>query len=130
MPGKVHEIHANPAPYLKRVSEAPMVEKSKLLNKTVHDLVEKLKLGSADQLTPAYLSNITPAQLYSAGVTLVTISDLQAWLTSCGLSLKRRPPEDPEQVRAVERAINLLDTFYFDVSSIRSQFSNLMEADE
>lgn len=129
LPGEVQAIHGDPASYLKSVGEVPEVEKSRLATMTIRSLVEKLKLQSADQLTPKYLANITPVQLRSAGVSLTIICELQAWLHSCGYSLKRQPPGDPEHVKAVERAINLLDTFFFDVSVIRNQFANLMEAD-
>lgn len=54
------------------------------------------------------------------------------WVTPlvlCGYSLKRETPSDPRHLKEVEKAINLLDTFYFDVSPIRGQFEGLM-ADE
>lgn len=125
LPAGVHEIHANPDPYLKFIGKAPEVEKSKLPNKTIRALVEQLKLKSAEQLTPSYLSNLTPGQLHSAGVSLTIICAMQDWLHSCGCSLKRQPPDDPAHLKEVEKAINLLDAFYFDVSTIRSQFSGL-----
>ncbi|WP_428827696.1 hypothetical protein ACLIKD_06810 [Azonexus sp. IMCC34842] len=125
LPPDVHDIRANPDTYLKAVGEPTEAEKSTLPNNTIHALVGKLKLKSADQLTPSYLSNITPGQLRSAGVSLTTIGALQDWLHSCGCSLKRQPPSDPGQLKEVEKAINLLDAFYFDVSTIRSQFSCL-----
>lgn len=126
LPEEIREIHANPDRYLKAAGAAPEIEKSKLPNKTVRALVEQLKLKSADQLTPQYLSNITPGLLCSAGVSLTIICALQDWLSSCGYSLKRQPPSDPGHLKDVEKAINLLDAFYFDVSTIRSQFSGLM----
>ena len=129
LPEEIQEIRANPARYLEVIGEALEVEKSKLPNKTIRALVDQLKLKSAEQLTPSYLSNITPEQLLSAGVSLTIICALQNWLHSCGHSLKRQPPSDSGHLKEVEKAINLLDAFYFDVSVIRSQFAGLT-ADE
>lgn len=130
LPAEVHEIRANPDLYLKAVGESPEVETSKLPNQTIRALVGQLKLNSADQLTPSYLSNITPGQLHSAGVSLTIICALQDWLCSCGHSLKRQPPADPEHLKEVEKAINLLDAFYFDVSTVRNQFSRLTATED
>lgn len=125
----VEDIKKNPDIYLEKIGEPTAVEKSPLAPKTIHDLVNKLKLGSVEQLTPKYLSNITPIQLLSVGVTLTTVCDLQDWAHTCGYSLKRNAPENTEEIRAVKRAINLLDAFYFDVSVARNQFSTLIEND-
>lgn len=129
LPGDVRDIRANPERYLEATGKALDVEKSKLPNKTIRALVDQLKLKSAEQLTPSYLSNITPGQLHSADVSLTIMCALQDWLHSCGHSLKRQPPDNPAHLKEVEKAINLLDAFYFDVSTIRSQFAGLT-ADE
>jgi transposase len=130
LPEEIREIHASPDRYLEMIGKAPEVEKSQLRTETIRALVEQLKLKSADQLTPSYLSNITPGQLHSAGVSLTTTCTLQKWLHSCGYSLKRQPPNDPTHLKEVEKAINLLDAFYFDVSTARSQFAGLTAVED
>lgn len=98
-----------------------------LNHKIAYNLTEALKLRNIEELTPRYLSNISAAQLLSAGVTLVAVSDAQQWLVKNGASLKRRPPESSVEIQAVQRAVATLDAFHFDTESIRSQLSFLLE---
>ncbi|WP_445367095.1 hypothetical protein ACH5Y9_18285 [Methylomonas sp. BW4-1] len=122
----VSEIKSNPSIYLDKIGEITEIEKCPIPQKTIRDLVWKLKLSSEDQLTPKYLSNITATQLLLADVSLTTVSDLQEWLQNSGLSLKRHAPERNEEIKAIRRAVNLLDAFCFDISTIRDQFSHLI----
>lgn len=95
--------------------------------KVAHSLASALGLKQMDELTPKYLSNISAAQLLSAGVTMIAISDAQQWLVKNGTSLKRRPPESNDEMQAVQRAIATLDAFHFDTEGVRSQLNFLQE---
>ena len=128
LPGVVADIKNNPSVYLEKIEITQEIDQSPLARNSINDLVYKLKLSSTEQLTPKYLSNVTATQLLAAGVTLVTISDLQDWLKNTGHSLKRHPPETNDATKAIKRAINLLDAFYFDVSSINEQFKHFTNA--
>jgi hypothetical protein len=98
-----------------------------LNHKIAYSLADALRLKQIEELTPKYLSNISAAQLLSAGVSIVAVSEAQQWLLKNGTSLKRRPPEGNVEIQAIQRAIATLDAFYFDTERIRSQFNFLQE---
>ncbi|MEN9479845.1 MAG: hypothetical protein RLZZ298_1240 [Pseudomonadota bacterium] len=97
----------------------------KLNHKIFNNLFEALKLKHPEDLTPRYLSNLSASQLLSVELTLVAISEGQEWLVEHGTSLKRKPPQTPEEMQAVKRAIGILDAYQFDVSIIRQQLAYL-----
>ena len=124
LPGTISEIKSRPFDYLNNLEKTTEIDRSTLTRNAIHNLVYKLKLKSAEELTPKYLSNVTASQLLGVGVTFVTISDLQGWLKTSGHSLKRHPPESANAITAIKRAINLLEAFYFDISLINEQFDH------
>lgn len=89
--------------------------------KVVASLVAALRIRSSDKLTPEYLSNISAAQLLNAGVTPVAVAQAQEWLMRNELSLKRAPPDNAQQVKAIAQAIALLDAFHFDTVAPKAQ---------
>ena len=108
---------------LKHLSEDHLAHQ--LNHKIVYNLVDALKLKNIEDLTPQYLSNISAAQLISAGLTMVAVAEAQQWLMNNRTSLKRRPPESTAEIQAVKRAIATLDAFQFETENIRSQLNFL-----
>ncbi len=90
-------------------------------------MVFLLKLRSADELTPPYVSNITAETLLSHVVTETGLVEIQEWMLANGLSCKRKLPEKNEYMRAVQKAIILLDAFGLDVSLLRAQLKTIDE---
>ncbi|MES2282507.1 MAG: hypothetical protein V4542_13930 [Pseudomonadota bacterium] len=122
------EIQASPQKYLKALQNFESKPQFDLRGPLVDKLVSALRLKSASDLTPAYLSNISASQLLSCGVTLVAVAELQEWLENHELSLKRNPPATGADVKAAERAILLLDAFFFDTETVRAQLANLQNS--
>lgn len=121
----IAEIQASPQKYLKALQHFESEPQFDLRKPLVEKLVSALRLKSASDLTPHYLSNISASQLLSCGLTLVAVAELQEWLEKRDLSLKRTPPVTVADVKAAERAILLLDAFFFDTEMIRDQLANL-----
>ena len=123
-------IQAQPQKYLEALLEFESKPQFELRRTLVDKLKEVLMLRSAAELTPQYLSNITASQLLERGVTLVAIAELQEWLYSHDLSLKRRPPETESDIREAQRAIALLDAFHFDTDILEQQLANLVQEED
>lgn len=133
MSSAIKDIKASPNKYLKKLDELNTEESKKephlyLRSTLVSKLKSILKLNSASDLTPKYLSNITASQLINRGVSIIAITELQEWLSRYSLSLKKCPPEGEAEIKEVRRAIALLDAFYFDTTTIKSQLSFLLES--
>lgn len=125
LPSSVDDIRADPKKYLAQLEELKQKPQFELRKALVHDLIFKLKLKAPADLTPKYVSNISASQLFSNGISLVAVTEIQEWLSRQGLSLKRRPPETDREVTEVKRAIALLDVYHFDIAILREQLQHL-----
>ncbi len=123
----LEEIRANPKKYIDAALAIIASPKNALRRVLRDDLVFQLKLRSPDELTPQYVSNITAETLLSHGVTETGLVEIQEWLLANGLSCKRKLPEKNEYMRAVQKAIILLDAFGLDVSHLRAQLKTIDE---
>ncbi|MGB3423178.1 MAG: hypothetical protein WBF84_00935 [Castellaniella sp.] len=126
----VEAIQAQPQKYLDALLAFEIKPQFELRKALVDKLEQALRLRSAAELTPQYLSNITASQLLECGVTLVAIAELQKWLYSHDLSLKRRPPKTESDLRETQRAIALLDAFHFDTDILKQQLANLVQEED
>lgn len=130
LPLGVSGIHANPKTYLQKLdAELARVPTVGLRRDLVQRLVRILKLKSATELTPEYLSNISARMLLNSEITFVAIAEIQEWLLGHSRSLKRTPPETGKEITEAKRAIYLLDAFYFDTTNLTKQLRNLLEED-
>lgn len=123
----LEEIRANPKKYIDVAIAIVASPKNALRRVLRNDLVFLLKLRSADELTPQYVSNITAETLLSHGVTETGLVEIQEWLVANGLSCKRKLPETDEYMRVVRKAITLLDAFGLDVSQLKAQHKAIDE---
>lgn len=123
----LQEIRANPKKYIDVAIVIVASPKNALRRVLRNDLVFLLKLRSADELTPPYVSNITAETLLSHVVTETGLVEIQEWMLANGLSCKRKLPEKNEYMRAVQKAIILLDAFGLDVSLLRAQLKTIDE---
>jgi hypothetical protein len=123
---RIENIRAEPQRYLDALDEREQMPDFSL----AHRLGVALHLRSDTELTPQYLSNITASQLLDRGFTLVAIDELQRWLGGRGFALKRSPPQTAHEIRAVERAITVLEVFHFDTTVVRQQLRHLLGDDE
>jgi hypothetical protein len=123
----LQEIRANPKKYIDVAIVIVASPKNALRRVLRNDLVFLLKLRSADELTPQYVSNITAETLLSHVVTETGLVEIQEWMLANGLSCKRKLPEKNEYMRAVQKAIILLDAFGLDVSLLRAQLKTIDE---
>ena len=123
----LEEIRANPKKYIDAALAIIASPKNALRRVLRDDLVFQLKLRSPNELTPQYVSNITAETLLSHGVTETGLVEIQEWLLANGLSCKRKFPEKNEYMRAVQKAIILLDAFALDVSHLRAQLKTIDE---
>lgn len=124
LPSEVSKIHANPEPYKKaaeRVISTPCYGLSKALRK---DIEYCLRLQSADQIEPGYISNLTAAMILDAGITDVGLAEIQEWMAGYGASLKKRAPVGNEHLVLVRRAMYVLDSFGIDVEDAKRQIES------
>ena len=77
-----------------------------------------------------YLSNISATQLLERGLTIVNLHQVETWLSSSGKELKRSTPRTDWEIQEVSKAITLLHTFFFDVSTAKEQLENLLSRSE
>jgi hypothetical protein len=117
----LEDIRAKPKKYIDAAEAIVSSPKNELRRILRNDLVLQLKLRSPDELTPQYISNITAETLLSHGVTETGLVEIQEWLLTNGLSCKRKLPEAKEYMRAVQKAIILLDAFGLDVTRPKEQ---------
>lgn len=121
----VDEVRANPDVYrdaARRIIDDP----GNALRKDLREkLVRYLKLRSADDLTPHYVSNLTASSMLAAGLTHGAVAELQAWLLASGTRFKRQAPREGEETQAAVRAVLLLDAFGFDVNAARAALGEL-----
>ncbi len=121
---EISEIRNNPDKYLAlalRITNTPQYALREELRRRIFN---NLRLKSADEITPKYVSNLTAAMILEAGITEVGLSEIQEWLVTNGTSLKKRAPET-QHMSLVKRAIFLLDSFGFDTETVRNQLSGL-----
>jgi hypothetical protein len=130
MPESSAEIKRNPKSYLSKLPPAPDFSFKGLDAKLLKQLLKVLRLKSPEEFSSKYASNLTTSQLRSEGVTLDSIADLQNWLLQNNSSLRCRPPESNEELQAARRAIDLLDSFQFDVANTRAQFAAVTNLQE
>jgi hypothetical protein len=121
------EIRGNPQMYIDAATAVASAPKNALRKLLRNDLITQLKLRSPEELTPQYVSNITAETLLSNGITESALVDIQEWLLANGLSCKRNLPEGVKYLRAVQKAIILLDAFGLDSSIPKAQLKNLNE---
>jgi hypothetical protein len=123
----LEDIRTKSQKYIDAATAVLSSPKNSLRRVLRNDLVFQLKLGSADELTPQYVSNVTAETLLSHGVTETGLVEIQEWLLANGLSCKRKLPETDEYMRVVQKAISLLDAFGLDVSRPRAQLKTIDE---
>lgn len=123
----LEDIRANPKKYIDAAVAVISSPKNALRRVLRNDLVAHLKLRSPDELTPRYVSNITAETLLSHGISETGFVEVQEWLLANGLSCKRKLPETDEYMRAVQKAIILLDAFGLDVSLPKAQLKTITE---
>lgn len=130
MSADLEAIRADPKKY--RDLAASIAKQARYeLRSTLRDRLRgALHLRSDNELTPDYLSNLTPEMLLNAGVTGASLGEIQEWLVTNKQSLKRRPPDSPQHVTTIKRAIFLLDAFGFDVAKAQSQLRHLEDQEE
>ena len=127
LPSDISEIQANPQPYLLAASEIGNTPKYALRKELRVRLQRHLKLRSADELTPKYISNLTSEMILEAGITAGALADIQEWLTQNGISLTQKAPSSDVHMQLVKRAIFLLASFGFDVEASKTQLSGLVD---
>lgn len=101
----------------------PVIE---LNSKIAYSLQEALRLKTAEEVAPKYVSNLSASQLLANGLTPTAVSDIQCWLVQHGTSLRRKAPEEGAETTLVRRAIDLLDAFHFDTKKVQEQFDHLI----
>ncbi len=131
LPYDLDAIRSNPD-YLSKLDALINKPTAGLRDRLVDGLITALKLPNEGSLTPQYMSNLSAGDLHRHGITFTAISEIQDWLLDRGLSLKRIPPDSPEEIREAQRAIALLNALYFDTSKLEVQFDHLtgVEDDE
>lgn len=129
LPPEVSKIHANPRPYknaAERVISTPRYGLRKALRK---DMEYCLRLQSADQIEPGYISNLNAAMILDAGITDVGLAEIQGWMDGYGASLKKKAPIDNEHLVLVKRAMYVLDSFGVDVEDAKKQIESFTQED-
>ncbi len=128
LPRDLKYMRSNPDEYLNKIEETKEEPKMMLRALLIDKLVRVLKLKNKDELTPQYLSNLTASQLMSNGITPVAVVEIQEWLSKSELTLKRRAPENDEDIKKVKQAIAILYAFQFDTKILNEQLSHLLES--
>lgn len=119
------EIRANPQRYIDAASAIISSPRNFLRRDLRKKLTTFLKLGSPEELTPQYVSNLSVEILFANGLTQNAIADIQEWLQKNGLSLKRKLPDREEYLHITKRAIYILDALGFDISSATPQLKTM-----
>lgn len=130
LPAEVSDIQAHPERYAQALTEFEASPEIGLGRALATKLTDALKLSSPTQVTPVYLSNISATQLLERGLTIVNLHQVEAWLSSSGQELKRSPPRTDWEIQEVSKAITLLHTFFFDVSTAKEQLENLLSSSD
>ncbi len=122
------EIRARPTDYQKSARRIIDDPKHALEKDLRGRLMRGLRLKNPEDLTPKYVSNLSVSSMLSAGLTLRTIADTQAWLVAHGTRLKPLAPKEGEESQAASRAMLLLDAFGFDVKAAQDALRELHES--
>lgn len=131
LPSSIEEIRRNKSAYIDRLSQCETAPVPISLNpKSAETIRRALGLADIDKAAIPYLSNIRASQLIARKCSPISVSEIQEWLTQQNASLKRHPPCNESEIALARRAMNLLDAFYFDTSSIRAQLANLTADNE
>ena len=121
LPNEVSEIRARKKEYLSllnTIEENPIWELNPNITKA---LVKTLKLKRGDYPTLTMLSNISASQLFQNGQTIISIAEIQRFMVRHETSLKLKPPQSEKELLEVERAIAILDAFFFDTQMVKKQ---------
>lgn len=127
LPSEVPKIHANPRPYKKAAERVISTPRYGLRKALRNDMEYCLRLQSADQIEPGYISNLTAAMILDAGITDVGLAEIQEWMAGYGASLKKKAPIDNEHLVLVRRAMYVLDSFGIDVEDAKRQIESFEE---
>lgn len=127
LPSEVQKIHATPVPYLKAAEQVMSTPRYGLRKALRKDMESCLRLQSADQIEPKYISNLTAATILDAGITEVGLAEIQEWLAESDASLKKKSPDRDEHLVLVKRAMYLLDSFGIDVDSAKRLIAGFSE---
>ena len=127
LPSEIAKIHAKPAPYLKAAEKVISTPRYGLRKGLRKDMEWCLKLQSADQIEPDYISNLTAAMILDSGITEVGLAEIQEWLNESGVRLKKKAPEDDEHLVLVRRSMYVLDSFGIDVECAKKQIESFEE---
>lgn len=128
LPAEVSEIRAQPERYAQALAEFEASPEIGLGRALATKLTDALMFSSPMQVTPAYLSNISAAQLLERGLTLVNVHQIETWLSGSGKGLKRSPPRTDREIQEASKAIALLHTLFFDVTAAKAQLEHLLSS--
>lgn len=123
------QMRREPEPYLRCVSELEQLPGNELRPELQRRLVGTLQLRSPSELTPKHLANLTVSQLLATGLTQVALAEIHEWLARHGQTLKRGPIETKDDIRAISRAISLLEAYGFDVEESKKQLQHIQNED-
>lgn len=119
------EIKTHPQKYIDAALKVISMPQNSLRRPLRVNLIKQLRLTSAEELTPRYVSCLTAEMLLSNGVTENAITEIQKWLLAHNYSIKRKVPNSDEHLRIAEKALHVLDAFGFDMSVAKNQLKTL-----
>ena len=124
--GSIIDIKKNPDLYLQLIENHIKSEQIFLSSQDIQLLSYKLGI-KPEQVNPKYLSALTPRQLLDNNISFSRVSDIQIQLQQLNTSLKRCLPQSELEIRTIQRAIALLNAFYFDTSVIERTFQKFVK---
>lgn len=123
MPNGLEEIRARAPEYLAQLPPAQEKPQWALREALRRDLARGLGLTDAD-VTPRHLTNYSATQLRSIGVTETGIAEVQQWLRRHNFFLKQYRVISATELKALQRAMFLLDAYHFDVAAAKVQLAD------
>jgi hypothetical protein len=125
----IKQMRSGPDPYLRWLSALEQSPGNELRPELQRRLIGALRLRSHSELTPKHLSNLTVSQLLAAGLTQVALAEIHEWLAHHGFALKRGPIKAKDDMRAISRAISLLEAYGFNVDEAKRQLQHVQSDD-
>ena len=123
MPNGLEDIRARAAEYLAQLPPTQEKPQWVLREALRRDLARGLGLDNAE-VTPRHLANYSATQLRSIGVTETGIAEVQQWLRRHDFFLKHYSVISAAELKALQRAMFLLDAYHFDVAAAKVQLAD------